>query len=252
MWKSLVIVLLANICFAGGSNYYDKSKEGWHYYQDPIKATDDNKSQEDEKYITSIPLDNLESMSAEEFRKAIDKVKDIAVMKPTQENIMAWKRMVKFSTDQSKLFTVNYKVASIMNDGYEYNDIGTGGFSQNTMKEAQKQRDKAKYLTDNIVFVTFAKNTEGKVTQKQIMANMDLKRDYGVDTRTFSTEDYPDIAEKLKITNDIENFVYYKDKKEWQRIRRGLIDADTFVSDFMFFEENKDTFKNNNKNEKDK
>lgn len=245
MWKYLIFICLASFCFAK-PEYFDKGKEGWFYYQDPIKSVEDNRTKEDENFIASLP-DDFTTMSAEEFSKAIDKVRNIAVMKPTQENITAWKRMVKFSTDQSKLFTVNYKVASIMDDSYDYTDIGSGGFSNKNMKEAKKQKEKAKYLTENIAFVTFVKDGASTLTQKQIMANMDLKRDYGVDTRTFSVEDYPEMVQKLSITNDVENFVYYKDTKQWQRIRRGLIDADTYVNDFMFFEEHKDAFKNDKK-----
>ena len=249
MWKFVIFALISTLAFAK-NEYFEKSKEGWFYYQDPIKEVDNNRTKDDEAFIANLP-DDFTTMSAEEFKKAEEKVRDIAVMKPTKENIMAWKRMVKFTTDQSKKFTVNTKMASLLDDTYEYTEIGSGGFSQKNMQEAKKQREKAKYLTENVVFVTFVKDGSSKLTQKQITANLDLKREFGVDTRTFATEDYPDMVQRLGITNEIENFVFYKDKKEWQRIKRGLIDAETFVNDFMFFEENKDVFKNDKKS-KDK
>ena len=249
MWKYLILAILTTFCFAK-NEYFDKTKEGWHHYQEPKKSLDDNRTEEDEKFVASLPED-FTTMSAEEFKKAEEKVRAIAVMKPTQENIMAWKRMVKFSTDQSKLFTTNYKVASIMDDRYDNTDIGTGGFSQNSMKEAQKQKEKAKYLTENIVFVTFVKDGESMLTKKQIMANMDLKRDFGVDSRTLSAEDFPETVAKLGIKDEVENFVFYKDTRTWQRIRRGLIDAQSYVNDFMFFEEHKDAFKNDKKDKKE-
>lgn len=245
MRKSLIICLFATLLF-GKNEYFEKGKEGWHYYQEPEKALDDNRSKEDENFVASLPED-FTKMSAEEFRKAEEKVRAIAVMKPTQDNIMAWKRMVKFSTDQSKLFTTNFKVASIMDDRYDNTDIGTGGFSQNSMKEAQKQKEKAKYLTENIVFVSFVKDGDSILTKKQIMANMDLRRDFGVESRTFSVDDFPETASQLGIKDEVENFVFYKDTKKWQRIRRGLIDAQSYVNDYMFFEEHKDAFKDDKK-----
>lgn len=248
MRKYLIFVIFAVFAF-GKNEYFDKSKEGWFYYQDPI-TEDDNRSKEDEQFVASMPED-FTTMSAEEFKKAEEKVRAIAVMKPTQTNIMTWKRMVKFSTDQSRLFTTNYRVASIMDDSYDNTDIGSGGFSQNNMKAVQKERQKAKYLTENVVFVTFVQDGNGLLAKKQIMANMDLKRDYGVDSRVFATEDYQDAVKELGIRDDVENFVFYKDTKKWQRIRRGLIDAQSYVNDFMFFEEHKDTFKNDKKIEGD-
>ena len=138
-----------------------------------------------------------------------------------------------------------------MDDQYEYTDIGTGNFSHKAMAEEKTRREKAKFLTENIVFVTFVKDGAGKLTQRQIIANMDLKRDFGVDSRTFAVEDYPETAKELGVRDDVENFVFYKDTKKWQRIKRGLIDAETYVNDFMFFEENKDAFKAENKQKKE-
>lgn len=234
---------MVTTCLFGKNEYFDKSKEGWFYYQDPIKEQEDNRTKEDEVFIASLP-DDFSKMSTEEFKKSEEHVRDIATMKPTQENINAWKRMIKFANDQSKKFTVNWKMASLLDDQYDYSDIGTGGFSQKNMQTSKKERDKAKFLTDNVVFVTFVKDGSSTLTQKQITANLDLRREFGVDSRTFSTEDFPEMVNKLGITNEIENFVYYKDDQRWQRIRRGLIDAETYVNDFMFFEENKDVFKN--------
>jgi len=246
MWHFIIIALISTLAFSK-NEYFDKSKEGWLYYQDPIKEiADNNRTKEDESFVANLPED-FTTMSAEEFRKAEEKVRAIAVMKPTQENIIAWKRMVKFATDQGKQFTINAKMASIMDDRFEYNEIGTGGFSQKNMQAAQKQRDKAKYLTENVVFVTFVKDGSSKLTQKQITANLDLKREFGVDSRTFSVEDYPEMIKELGISSDVENFVFYKDSKKWQRIKRGLVDAETYVNDFMFYEEYKDVFKNDNK-----
>ena len=204
---------------SAANDFYEKSKEGWHWYIDPKKSSqDNNRTTEDDIFIASLPED-FTTMTAEEFKLAEEKARAISVMKPTQTNIMAWKRMVKFATDQSKLFTVNLKLASMMDDQYEYTDIGTGNFSHKAMAEEKTRREKAKFLTENIVFVTFVKDGAGKLTQRQIIANMDLKRDFGVDSRTFAVEDYPETAKELGVRDDVENFVFYKDTKKWQRIK---------------------------------
>jgi len=243
MWKHLVITLLVFSSLAAKEKFFDKAKEGWFYYEEPKTSRDNNDTDEDRKFIASIPLDNLEAMSAKDFRETLDRVRDISVMKPTYENIMAYKRMTKFATDKSEKFAVNYKLASIIDDSYEYHDIGTGGFTNNALKDEREKTELAKHLTENVVFVTFTKDPNGTLAQKQILANINMRRDYGVDTRTIALADFPEMEKRLGIANEVENFVYYKKQQKWQRIRRGLIDGDTFVKDFIFFEKNKGNFK---------
>jgi conjugal transfer pilus assembly protein TraF len=245
MWKHLVILALINSLAIANvkENFFDRAKEGWFYYEEPIVSKEHNATDEDKKFIASIPLDNLESLSAKEFRETLDRVRDISVMKPSYENIMAYKRMTKFATDQSEKFAVNYKLASIIDDSYEYHDIGTGGFTNNALKDEREKKELAKHLTENVVFVTFTKDPNGTLTQKQIVSNINMRRDYGVDTRTIALADFPEMEKRLGITNDVENFVYYKKEQKWQRIRRSLIDGDAFVKDFIFYEKNKDNFK---------
>lgn len=229
------MIFMSQACLGGG--FFDLSKEGWHYYQEPPKESEER---EEEEFIASIPLDNLSSLGVKKFQETFERVRGIAVMKPTQENITAYRAMMKFSLDQSKLFAINNKLLSLLDDTHDYHDIGNGGFSNNALKDARRARDLAKHLNENIVFVTFVNGDEELLSQKQIMANLDLKREFGVDTRTFSIKDYPEMVKKLNITEPVENFIFYKEQGRWQRIRRGLIDANSFISDYLFFEEHKE------------
>jgi len=242
MRLNLIFILLALLFNSLLSNekFFDKTKEGWFYYA--IPETNEEKEDEDREFISLIPLDDLSSLSAKEFRETLDKVRDISIMKPSYENIMAYKRMTKFATDQSETFAVNYKLASLIDDTYEYHNIGTGGFSNNALKEQQNEEDIAKHLTENVVFVTFTKKPNSKLTQKQIVSNLNMRREYGVDTRVIALADFPEMEKRLKITHEIENFIFYKEESRWQRIRRGLIDADSFVKDFIFYDKHIDNF----------
>lgn len=246
MWKYIIVLtVLLNPLFvlSKENKFYDKSKEGWFYYEEPPVEENDNKKDEDREFISSIPLEDLASLSAKEFRETLDKVRDISVMKPSYKNIMAYKQMTKFATDQSEKFAVNYKLASIIDDSYEYHDIGTGGFTNEALKNKKEEEGLARHLTENIVFVTFTKNPNSKLTQKQIVANIGMRKEYGVDTRVIALSDFPEMEKRLGITNEIENFVFYKKEQKWQRIRRNLIDGNTFVKDFIFYDTNKDNFK---------
>lgn len=245
MRKSIALSVLLSVALWSDTSFYDKAKEGWHYYKEPPKQNSKKKRKdEDRKFIASLPLDKLNELSAEEFSEMFEKVRKIAVMEPSQENILAYKAMMKFSVDQSELFAINHKLSTFFDDSHEYHNIGHGGFSNDAMRKDKNAREQAKHLNDNVVFVSFIdKGKEDELGREQILANLALKKEFGVDTRVFSLNDYPEMKLKLGIKEPVENFVFYRDTKKWQRIRRGIIDAEDFVKDYIFFEENKDNFK---------
>ncbi len=228
---------------SASSNFFDNSRKGWFYYEEKEKSKK-VKEDKDKKFVASIPQ-NLGSMSAEEFSKTLEKLRKISIMKPTKVNMFAYKRMMAFAREQSDLFATNYHLASFYDDRYDYHD-GGGPFSANAIRDKKDADDIAKFLTQDVVFVTFLKDGNGKLAKKQIIANLDLRREFGVDSRTFTLKDYPEMEEKLKITKDVENFVFYKKAKRWQRIKRNLITAENFVKEFIFYEKNKHTFTDNN------
>ncbi len=239
-----LILLVSIINLFGASNkFFDNSRQGWFYYEEKEKIKIE-KEDKDKKFVATIPKD-LSSMSAEEFSKTFEKLRKISVMKPTKTNMLAYKRMMAFAREQSDLFAKNYHLASFYDDSYDYHD-GGGPFSANAIRDKKDADDIAKFLTQDIVFVTFLKDGNGKLAKKQIIANLDLRREYGVDSRTFTLKDYPEMEKKLKITKDVENFVFYKKTKKWQRIKRNLITAENFVKEFIFYEKNKHIFTDKN------
>lgn len=238
--KFVFIFLLT--CFVFANDFFKNSKEGWFYYIDPPK---DKKIKENQKFLAKIPQD-LTKLSAKDFRETLDKVRDISIMQPTLENMMQYKKMMAFARDQSDKFATNYKLASLLDDKYDYHEIGGGAFSANPLKKQKKAKDMAKYLSDNIVFVSFVKEPDSQMTQKQTLANLELRKKYQIDARVFLIDSYPGIKEKLGIVKDVENFVFYKDSGQWLRIRRNLIDHDEFIRDFIFFEKHKNEFAKEN------
>lgn len=240
--KYLALFLAIPIYLNAYSKFFNNSEEGWFYYEENeiLKEQKKKKSDKDKQFVASIPKD-LSKMSAEDFSKTLEKLRKISVMKPTMENMMVYKKMMAFARDQSELFARNYHLASFYDDQYDFHD-GGGPFSANSVRAKKQADDIAKFITQDVVFVTFLKNGNDKMAKKQIMSNLNLKREYGVDSRTFALADYPEMEKKLKIEKDVENFVFYRKTKKWQRIKRNLITADDFVKEFIFFEKNKDTF----------
>lgn len=238
--KFVLILILS--CFVFASDFFKNTKEGWFYYIDPPK---NEKLKKEQSFIAKIPQD-LTKLSAKDFRETLDKVRDISIMNPTLENMMQYKKMMAFASDQSSKFATNYKLASLLDDKYDYHEVGGGAFSANPLREQKQARDIAKYLSDNIVFVSFVKEPDSQMTQKQALANLELRKKYQMDARVFLIDDYPEIQEKLGIVKDVENFVFYKDSGQWLRIRRNLIDHDEFIRDFIFFEKHKNEFSKEN------
>ncbi|OCR99528.1 hypothetical protein A9K75_06565 [Campylobacter fetus subsp. testudinum] len=242
----IVFILFLTNLFS--KQFFGENKEGWFWYETNqyLEKMDQNRTLEDEKFISQIPLKDLNKLSAEEFKKTFEKVREIAVMKPTFENVQTMRIMQKFMTDQSMKFTKVFKYATLVDPDNNYNDIGEGGFSGNVLRDKKELENKAKYLTSNIIFVTFVKDQTSDIAKKQIVKNLDFRK-MNIDARVFeyTTLDDQELVNRLNLKLDIENYVFKKSTKDWIVIRKSLIDPSEFIKDFIFIEDNKDDILHN-------
>lgn len=239
----IFLIILSLFFSIHAKDFFSANKDGWFWYE--RKKMDNNKTKE-ENFMANIPLQNLNSMTAEEFRKTFEKVRDIVVINPTFENVQTMRIMQKYMTDQSEKLTKVFTYANIVDPKHNYNDVGSGGFTNELLSNNKNALQKAKYLTDDIVFVTFVKNQNSQIAKGQIVKNLDF-RSLGVDARTFEYTSLgePQLVKKLGLKEDIENFVFKKKEKKWVLIRKGPIDPTDFIKDFIFLEENKNIITHN-------
>ena len=109
-WRRRTLVLLAlsgylpvgvhsGLCqeAAGPLSYYESRQQGWFWYQNPAEPRD---PPEEPLPETSVPSsldayspDELWSLHPDEFRVLLDTVFKGALQQPTEENVLAYKRL---------------------------------------------------------------------------------------------------------------------------------------------------------------
>ena len=133
------MILLSNTAqawFSANQNeFFGTSKRGWHYFEKDKENNQTNlverKKQidtQDEQFMSSIPINNLDLLAAKQFTETFEKARQIAVMKPTKQNVAIVQKMNKFQTEQSEMFAKIWEVNNLENPNLEFPDIVTSKF----------------------------------------------------------------------------------------------------------------------------
>ncbi|WP_260604873.1 conjugal transfer protein TraF [Campylobacter sp. MIT 97-5078] len=254
--KYMSIALISSLCYAneyfniGKNDFFSTSKRGWHYFE----KDDVNKSvnleerkkeidKQDEVFMSSIPLNSLENLTAEEFTQTFEKARKIATMKPTKENVAILQKMNKWQLEQSEKFAMIWQVNLLENPNLEFPELASDKFGRN---DALIQRDKKveqffKSHKDNLAFVVFMSkfNENTNIKQKDIYDT--IKRQYDVTVEYIDVDIRKDLIKTFKLETTPENFFIYKNSKGeaiWKRIRAGLSNKDDIINNTIFLFEN--------------
>jgi len=253
--KKISLFFLPFLLFAYVDNrFFNDEKRGWFFYETNTSENNDtNKTKKpifsekklmklpDDKFMKSIPLNNLDILSAETFRKSLKRAREIAVMKPTKNNVLVVKRMEKFMTDQSEKYAKVWYVIAKENPELEYPEIKTTPFAQ-TPKFYEKQRKRKEFFTkhkNDIGYVVFMlKNKANHMLNTRLKwIYEDIKDTYGLAVKYIDIRERPDLVKKFKIKHLPDNFFVYKNKKReliWVRVKAGLITKEELLNDTMF------------------
>jgi len=256
--KALLFIpflLLAEI----NNNFFTSGNTGW-FFGDINETNETNKTRvtrinpynlkelmklPDDKFMRSIPLNNLDLYSADDFSKVFKRAKGIAVMKPTRDNVYVIKKMQKFMTDQATKFAQVWYLETIEKPNeLEYPEIKSVTFARTTAYYKKKKETKEffeKHKND-IGFVIFYKPEDkmSNIRQKWIYNNF-LKEYPDYDVVWIDITKRPDLVKKFNIKELPDNFYVYRNKKGeavWVRIKAGLMSESELKDNTIF------TFKN--------
>lgn len=244
MFSRLTIIFLClGIHLYAINPFYENRNQGWFSYEEPAPV-DENKTKKqdsDKAFMASIPLNKLNTMSAEEFSKTIDKAKAIAIMNPSPENIFIVKTLVKFATDQSEKFSKNYILANFDNPEFTYPEIAKDKYSIDaadaTKLQAQKQWfDSRPYL----ILVMFYNPASSELVSRQNNVYRLMKIKFpNLQTMTIDQTVNQKLVNALKITQPIENFIYDTRTSQYYRVSAWLSTEDELIRNIMFVVKNK-------------
>ena len=195
----------------------------------------------DNKFMHSIPLNDLDLYSANGFHKIFKRARGIAVMHPTRYNVYVVKRMQKFMTDQATRFAKVWYVETLENPSeLGYPGINTASFARTTAFYAQQKKYKEFFNKhkDNIGFVIFYNPDDKMATIRQHWIYNAFKKDYpGYTIEWVNIKKRPDLVKKFHIQTTPDNFYVYKNSKGqaiWVRIKAGLITESKLLNNTIF------------------
>lgn len=250
MIKIYFLAIVA-VCYLQASTFFSDSKRGWFYYE----LADNNNTQEknetkiqkrmnaDDLFISSIPLNNLDILTAEEFTQTFEKVRKIAIMNPTKTNVMTMQIMNKWQVDQSEKFAKVWALNLLENPNLEYPEIRDDKFGRSEMLRQKQEKIKTFYNNhkNDLSYVVFISELNQEINDKQEGIYRSLQNDYGVNVEYVNVDERKDLITKFKLTTTPENFFVYKNSKGeaiWQRVKAGLTNKDDIINNTLFLFDN--------------
>lgn len=100
---TLAITLVPMPLFAA-EDFYDHAREGWYWYQDPPPEKEKKEDSEETPPQAQSTPDPWQ-MTAEEFKKHMDEVRNLAVVFPTEENVYELLKLEEVARKKSLAFT---------------------------------------------------------------------------------------------------------------------------------------------------
>ena len=96
--RKLFILFLGMVATSAHADYIERKAEGWHFYEELNKKAQPKK----EPIIEAQPEDPAAQLAA--FKKEVERLKSVAVMEPTFENVQAYMVIQKQLMDKSSKF----------------------------------------------------------------------------------------------------------------------------------------------------
>ncbi|ECH3659539.1 conjugal transfer protein TraF [Campylobacter upsaliensis] len=239
----LILILFCSLAFA--NTFFKNKKDGWFYYKENnITQQEENKTKqlkEDEEFLKNIPIDNLDSLSVKEYKETFERVKEIAVMKPTKGNVALLQKMNKFQLQQSEKFAKVWVINNLENPELEFPQINTTKFAKNQFTEEKEEKRKIffKQREGKLSFIVFFTDENKLESQRLIMKLLNDK--YGVKTHYINALENEALAKKLKLDSSIEIFFHYFNKNDeeiYMRVKQGYTTAEEIIDNTQFLFEN--------------
>lgn len=235
---------------ASKNEFFGTSKRGWHYFEKDKENNQTNlverKKQidtQDEQFMSSIPINNLDLLTAKQFTETFEKARQIAVMKPTKKNVAIVQKMNKWQTEQSVLFGKIWAINNLENPNLEFPEIATNKIGIMARHEEQKAKQDKFFNNkkENLGFVVFVSGLNKEASRKQQDVYKALQMRYDIAVEYIDMDINQELVKTLNLTTTPENFLLYKNSKGetiWQRIKAGFITENEIINNTIFLFEN--------------
>ncbi|MCI2236367.1 conjugal transfer protein TraF [Helicobacter sp. CaF467b] len=242
----LFTLIVTTFLYSQSNSFFNDSRRGWHYYEPEVKEKEIQKKErisDDVAFMRSVPLNSLDDLSVKEYTEIFERVKSIATMRPTKENVKIMQIMNKWQTEQSERFAKVWAINLLEDPNLEYPNIVDTKFAK-ISKIAQKDKETEDFFKskkDRLAFVIFYGNLNQDAINRQKEVYEHIQRLYGIQAKFIDIDNKPLIKERFKLTTSPENFFLYKNKNGeaiWHRIKARLATQSEILSNTRFLFDN--------------
>ncbi len=293
--KILLLLFFATHALALNS-FFSAERDGYFYYKDPItkksKAKRNKKKQnaqtvisqknyestktkmeipfetkeerserkkQEADYMANIPWQDLDKLSADEYRRLLDTTREIAVATPKKEYVKAYAALQKFWVDKSEKFAKVWKIATLENpEELIYPDVEFGAGARKIRYRESQNKEKQFFskLKSRLGLIVIIEDKNDKANYNRFKIMYDyIHKETGLEYIIYDYYDVPTLVRKLKIKRNMlpENYLLYRGNKNkiiYKRVANGYSSAQKIIENTKF------VFKNgileDNKNPQDR
>ena len=236
----LSLVLLAVSAWAGTSvpptatSFYQESKHGWFWYEDPAPVVEHEEKPAESKTTTMMPRDaslahysteTLWNMHPDDFQQLLNGLQKKAVQYPTEQNILEYLSIQDIARRKALAYAnaaqfVTQKRADLFNINQVYPTSSPGAVARVQMQQEEIAGTIREARDDHALLFFVAPGCGFCEKQAQILAYFVDK--YGWQVKPMDIEREPNIALRFNITTTPTLLLIRQDREQSMPIANGV------------------------------
>ena len=235
LWLVCLLIIAANASAAGQENrFYDDTRHGWFWYEDPAPTQDAKEVEPDpiRKPPRNIPsldnysIDQLWNMYPDDFQELLNLLQKKAVQAPTEQNIMEYLTMQDIARRKALAYTnatmyVTQKYSELFNVNHVYPTAGPGITARVRMQQNEIFQTISRAGNDHALIFFVSPGCGFCEKQAGILAY--FKDKYGWQIKTVDISRNVNAAARFNITITPTLLLIKKGQKEYMTVTSGVI-----------------------------
>ncbi len=213
------------------NTFYDKSRQGWFWYENPPVAMEKQEGQPEKTPHGALSLDtfaieNLWSMHPDDFQELLNGFQKQAVQFPSEENVLQYLTIQDIARRKALAYThtasyVTQKYSNLFRMNQVYPTTGPGVTARVQMQRGEIAEALGSGRADHALLFFVNPHCPFCEQQQQILGYFMEKYDWQV--RTVDTEQQPEAAARFNITVTPTLLLIKKGQSESMPVATGVI-----------------------------
>jgi len=235
LWLVCLLMIAGNVIAAGQEHgFYDDTRHGWFWYEDPLPVRDDSetKSESVEKPPRKLPsldnysIDQLWNMYPDDFQELLNVLQKKAVQAPTEQNIMEYLTMQDIARRKALAYTnatmyVTQKYSELFNVNHVYPTAGPGITARVRMQQNEIFQTISRAGNDHALLFFVSPGCGFCAKQAGILAY--FKDKYGWQIKTVDISRNINAAARFNITITPTLLLIKKGQEKYMTVTSGVI-----------------------------